>query len=151
MQSFTFSLAIILLFACTYNFDSNNSQKNKGVKIIHNPISAEKEDSLSLPIMSFIKKVHDFKEIYQGEKLEYKFKFKNTGQNNLIISSTKTTCGCTVSDYPKEPILPGASAYIKIVFDSENKSGYFHKAIEVSANTIPNKHVLEIIGKILIT
>ena len=151
MRFFLFSFPFILILSCSYNYDSNNAQKDKDLNLIHNPISAENEDSSSLPVMSFIKKVHDFKEVYQGEKLEYKFQFTNTGKNNLIISSTKTTCGCTVSDYPKEPILPGASAYIKIVFDSENKSGYFHKAIEVSANTIPNKHVLEIIGKILIT
>ena len=140
-------LWILLLLACV-----NNNEIKIPQPLINNPQSGNKSNKVStVAQIEFIKKHHDFSEIYQGEKLEYKFRFKNTGNANLIITSTKTTCGCTVSDYPKEPILPGESAYIKVVFDSENKSGFFHKAIEVMANTIPNNHVLEITGKILTT
>ena len=56
--------------------------------------------------MSFKKKVHDFKEVYEGEKVEYKFKFTNTGNSELVISSVNTSCGCAISDYPKKPVLP---------------------------------------------
>ena len=126
---------------------------NKESKWMNNPSTLDNEGvkKTSIPEMSFKKKVHDFKDVYEGEKVEHKFRFTNTGNSELVISSVNTSCGCTISDYPKKPLKPKESSYIKVIFDSKNKNGFFHKAIEVTANTFPNKHVLEIIGKVLKT
>ena len=126
---------------------------NKESKWMNNPSTLDNEGvkKTSIPVMSFKKKVRDFKDVYEGEKVEHKFRFTNTGNSELVISSVNTSCGCTISDYPKKPLKPKESSYIKVIFDSKNKNGFFHKAIEVTANTFPNKHVLEIIGKVLKT
>jgi hypothetical protein len=87
------------------------------------------------PVITFEKLVHNFGEITQGEKVEYSFKFTNTGDKDLLIMSATSTCGCTVPEFPKEPIKPGQSGYLKVIFDSHGKEGYTEKAITIKANT----------------
>ena len=143
-----FGLAIII--SCNNSVTVND---NKEAAWVNNPntIDSANLERSDIPEMSFKKKVHDFKDVFEGEKVEHKFRFTNTGTSELVISSVNTSCGCTISDYPKKPLKPKESSYIKVIFDSKNKNGFFHKAIEVRANTFPNKHVLEIIGKVLKT
>lgn len=87
--------------------------------------------------MTFEKTVHNFGEIQQGEKVEYSFKFTNTGSKDLLIQSAVSSCGCTVPDWPKEPVRPGESSYLKVVFDSHGKEGFTEKEISIKANTDP--------------
>lgn len=143
-------LGVMLLLSCS---NSETVKENKGSNWVNNPNTLDSTGlkPTDVPEMSFKKKVHDFKDVYEGEKVEYKFMFTNTGNSELVISAVNSSCGCTISDYPKKPLLPKESSYIKVIFDSKNKKGFFHKAIEVRANTFPNKHVLEIIGKVLKT
>ena len=77
------------------------------------------------------------------------FRFKNIGQSNLIISSAQGSCGCTVPQWPKEPIKPGEKGEIEVVFNSEGKSGLQNKTITLVANTIPNTIVIALKGEIL--
>ena len=64
-----------------------------------------------------------------------KFKFKNVGNAKLVINRVSTTCGCTVADYPKDFIAPGASGYITITYDGKGKyPGRFRKGISVFTN-----------------
>ncbi|WP_143307323.1 DUF1573 domain-containing protein [Chitinophaga vietnamensis] len=86
------------------------------------------------PVMTFEEKVHDFGEITQGEKVEYSFKFTNTGSKDLIIEDAISSCGCTVPEWPKAPIKPGQSGFLKVVFDSHGKQGYTQKDISVKIN-----------------
>jgi len=74
----------------------------------------------------------------QGEKGKGTFKFTNTGNEPLIISSAKGSCGCTVPKWPKEPIAPGESAEIDIEFNSKGKKGKQTKTVTIQANTDPN-------------
>lgn len=87
------------------------------------------------PVMTFEKPTHNFGDITQGEKVEYSFKFTNTGNKDLLIMEATSTCGCTVPEWPKEPIKPGQSGYMKVIFDSHGKEGYTEKAITIKANT----------------
>lgn len=87
------------------------------------------------PVMTFDKPTHNFGDITQGEKVEYSFKFTNTGNKDLLIMDATSTCGCTVPEWPKEPIKPGQSGYMKVIFDSHGKEGYTEKAITIRANT----------------
>ncbi len=151
-------LFLVMLFAFIFissckEVGSEKIKENTSSKWIHNPQTLDSANLKKnyLPKMSFKNKVHDFNTVYEGEKVEHKFSFTNTGNSELIISSVNTSCGCTISDYPKKPLMPAESSFIKVIFDSKNKKGFFHKAIEVKANTFPNKHVLEIIGKVLTT
>ncbi|HEY0091074.1 MAG TPA: DUF1573 domain-containing protein, partial [Flavobacterium sp.] len=59
------------------------------------------------PVMTFSEPEHDFGSINKGDKVTHSFEFKNTGEADLIISDAKATCGCTVPEFPKDPIAPG--------------------------------------------
>lgn len=85
--------------------------------------------------MTFEQPEHDFGEIEQGAIMEYNFKFTNTGTKDLIIQDAITSCGCTVPEWPKEPIKPGATGFMKVVFNSKGKFGYQEKEITIKANT----------------
>ena len=95
---------------------------------------------------------HDFGEIMEGEKVVHNYKFKNTGSEPLIISNAKGSCGCTVPDWPREPIAPGAEAEIKVQFDSKGKGkvggNLQSKRVTITANTDPVNTYLTIKGKV---
>ena len=78
------------------------------------------------------------------------FRFRNVGQSNLIISSAQGSCGCTVPEWPKEPIKPGEEGKINIIFNSTGKQGLQNKTITLIANTIPNTKVIAIKGEVLV-
>lgn len=91
---------------------------------------------------------HDWGTIAEGEKMTHIFKFKNTGDNDMIISDAHGSCGCTVPEWPKEPIKPGKSSQIKVIFDSKGKPGDQSKSVTLTANTEPSSMVLMIKGKV---
>ena len=71
-----------------------------------------------------------------GEKIKVVFRFKNSGTKPLVLAEVKAGCGCTVPDYTKGAIAPGAQGEVTGAFDS-NKShtGEVRKSIFVTANT----------------
>ena len=117
-----------------------------------NPGTAENEEGtatgVDVPEFTFEKEVHDFGTIVQGEKVAYAFKFKNTGKADLIITSAKGSCGCTVPEWPQDPVAPGAEGVIDVVFNSDGKSGQQNKKVTIVANTVPNTKVLAINGTV---
>jgi hypothetical protein len=97
-------------------------------------------------ILSFEKPGYDFGKIKEGEKVHYDFKFTNTGKSPLIISNATATCGCTIPEWPKEPIKPGATGVIKVVFDSTGKSGMQDKVVTVTSNGNPVVNDVHLVG-----
>lgn len=96
------------------------------------------------PIMAFSKTEHDFGTINEGDKPSYTFTFKNTGASDLIISNAVGSCGCTVPEYPKEPVKPGESAKMKVSFNSAGKNGRQQKTVTITANTASGKETITI-------
>lgn len=92
----------------------------------------------------FAENTFDFGTLEEGEKVEHLFKFKNTGSNPLTITNAAGSCGCTVPEWPKEPIAPGGSGEIKVSFDSKGKKGKQSKTVTITANTIPSNTILTI-------
>jgi hypothetical protein len=87
------------------------------------------------PKISFSKEVHDYGNIkYDGDP-NCSFEFTNTGDEPLIISNAKGSCGCTVPEWPKEPIAPGASASIKVKYDT-NRPGAINKSVTITSNAV---------------
>ena len=80
----------------------------------------------------------NFGKIKKGDVVEHVYEVTNTGKNPLIISSVQPTCGCTVPDYTKDPILPGQKGKITLKFNSANFDGVVHKAAQVYANVAKN-------------
>jgi hypothetical protein len=92
------------------------------------------EGGKSGPVITFAEKSHDFGDIAQGEKIEYVFKFQNTGTQPLVISDVITTCQCTAKQWSKTPVMPGKSGQITISFDSAGKMGIQNKVVTVQSN-----------------
>jgi len=90
----------------------------------------------------------DFGTVEEGEKVKHTFKFKNTGNEPLIISSAKGSCGCTVPKWPSEPIAVGQTGVIDVEFDSKGKPGKGTKRVTVTANTVPAQTFLNITGMV---
>lgn len=89
----------------------------------------------SLTTMKWIDSVQNYGNIKEGQKLAISFRFKNSGSKPLIIESVAPSCGCTVADYPKEPIAPGGEGEITGEFDSNGREGLQHKELTIKANT----------------
>jgi hypothetical protein len=98
--------------------------------------------------VELIDKTYNFGTITEGEKVEYNFKFKNTGKKPLIITNASASCGCTVPEKPEKPVMPGEISFIKVVFNSKGKSGHQDKAIIVSSNVKPSFPDLMLSGEV---
>ena len=92
--------------------------------------------------------VWDFGTIQQGDEPEFTFTFQNTGNEPMIISNAKGSCGCTVPQWPKEPIAPGEIGEINVKFNSKNKKGSQNKTVTLTANTSPPTTKLRVTGTI---
>lgn len=93
------------------------------------------------------KMVHDYGNIMQGDNGECTFKFKNTGKEPLIITMCQGSCGCTVPQCPKYPILPGKSGEIKVKYDS-NRVGPISKSVTIQSNAKSGTQTIQIKGNI---
>ena len=106
--------------------------------------SARDEVSKKLPVMAFDKQEHDFGSIVQGTPQETVFTFTNTGEAPLIITDAKSSCGCTVPQYPKNtPIDPGEKGEMVVKFNGSGK-GQVTKTVTVTANTEKGSELLRI-------
>jgi len=97
---------------------------------------------------SWSQKQHNFGKIQKGKPVVAEFKFDNSGQNPLIISNARGSCGCTGVEYPKEPIMPGASGTIKATFNAASV-GAFNKTVTVESNAESGVVYLEIRGEVV--
>lgn len=126
-----------------------NEKNLPNVESVRNPVTANiPEDTVNVAKITFDQEVYDYGTVTAGEVVEYSFAFTNTGVAPLTITNAKSTCGCTVPDYPKEPIPPGAKSEIKVRFNSKGKSGRQKKPVRVTANTWPVETVVYIDGTV---
>lgn len=149
MKKIVLSVFVVsMLFAC-----SNTDQSEiLSTDLINNPNTASTKtvDKDQLPFYEFENEVFDFGKITQGEVVSTNFKFKNVGKSDLIISSAHGSCGCTVPEWPKEPIKPGGEGKISVTFNSSGKQGLQNKTITIVANTTPNTKVIALKGEVII-
>lgn len=99
------------------------------------------------PVMTFDVLEYNYGTIKQGESVTHEFKFKNTGKEPLIINTAVGSCGCTVPDYPKEPIKPNGTGVIKVTFNSTGKMGAQDKTVTLTYDT-DKQIVLHIKGNV---
>lgn len=101
------------------------------------------------PEIEFENLVHDYGDVPYNGNGECEFRFTNTGNEPLILQKPRSSCGCTVPTWPKEPILPGESDVIKVTYKT-TKVGQINKTITVTSNAKVNSTVvLRIKGKVL--
>jgi hypothetical protein len=101
----------------------------------------------SLADIKMDKMVHDYGNIQQGGNGECEFKFTNNGKEPLVITNCQGSCGCTVPQCPKDPILPGKSSVIKVKYDT-NRIGGIYKTVTVNSNAKSGNVVLTIKGNV---
>ncbi len=101
----------------------------------------------SAPVMTFEKTLHDYGTIKKGSDGSYDFVFTNTGKEPLILSKPRSNCGCTVPDWPQQPIMPGQSNKIKVTYNT-NIVGPINKQVTVISNASNSPIVLQIKGTV---
>ena len=106
------------------------------------------ENTVNAAEIYFEKSSYDFGKIHEGDKVAHDFEFTNKGTEPLIISDASASCGCTVPEYPKEPIAPGKDGIIKVVFNSEGKPGMQHKVVTLTSNSNPATTEIYITGEV---
>ena len=111
--------------------------------------TAQEEEPMTGPKIVFTEKSYNFGDITQGEKVEHVFEFENTGNEPLVLSDVRTTCGCTAPEWPREPIAPGKIAKVKVVFNSAGKMGMQNKVITVMSNAVNNPERVKIVTNVL--
>lgn len=101
------------------------------------------------PKITFEEATHDFGDIEQGTKVSHVFNFENAGTEPLILSNVLTTCGCTATDWPRDPIAPGGGGKIEVSFNSAGKMGKQNKVITVVSNAVNAQERVKIITNVL--
>ena len=153
---FTSIVMILISFGC--NNASDKIKDNSATKTVQNDtkksdssINAQIIDNSGSAAFEFTNEggtVWDFGTIQQGDSPEFTFTFTNTGNEPMIISNAKGSCGCTVPKWPKEPIAPGETGEINVKFNSKNKKGSQNKTVTLTANTTPPNTKLRVTGQI---
>jgi len=155
-MTFFILLAGIGLSACnkTQPADHNSEPAFKPTgtlaDLVHNPVRPDGTiDSSFLPIMSLKDTLFEFGTVNEGDVITKEFFFTNTGTAPLLITEAKSTCGCTIPEWPKETIAPDSSGVILVKFNTTNRTGAQLKEVSIFANTLPNRQVIKLSGRVI--
>lgn len=125
------------------NVESPMQVRNTPEAPAANPITpVEPADNTPKTAVSWKQMKHDFGKVKKESTNTHVFSFTNTGKNPLIIKSATGSCGCTVPEYPKEPIMPGKSSEIKVEYKPGQQAGQQSKTVRVVANTEPSEEIV---------
>ncbi len=109
----------------------------------------EQDEPLTGPKIAFSESSFDFGDIVSGDRVEHVFEFENTGNEPLILSDVRTTCGCTAPEWEREPVMPGDKSLLKVLFNSTGKMGIQNKVITVMSNAVNNPARVKIVSNVL--
>ncbi len=148
-------MAVCLLLFCNSCQEGQSTGKSideikadgKISSIIRSPITANGlEDTVNVARMEFGELTFDFGEVAEGDIVKHTFSFTNTGKVPLVINDAHSTCGCTIPDWPEEPVPPGQSGKINVEFNTKAKPNFQEKPIIINANTYPSVTTLYVKG-----
>ena len=158
---FLFALSLMVMMSCKSDSTSTATDSTASVpastSVPVTPVDMPTSPAEAVPVgpittIEFGESEYDFGTVAEGEKVKHVYNFKNTGSEPLIISNAKATCGCTVPQWPREPIAPGDSGELTVVFDTKNKGkvgGQLQtKRVTITANTDPVNSYVNIKGKV---
>lgn len=143
---FLFAISALVWVACqndsgVHKVDGPNSD------MVHNPVTADlPTDTSQLARIHFDETEVDFGVANEGDVVKHSFKFTNVGKVPLTILKCRSSCGCTIPEWPEEPIPPGGTGEISARFNTEGKSDHQIKVITVTANTYPNDTRIKLTG-----
>jgi hypothetical protein len=139
-------ISLIAFTACKNGGSTADNYKDKlPINLVNNPHTAGGVDTAAAslkPTMDFKDTLHDFGTIHEDEVVTYDFAYTNNGKGPLIITAANGSCGCTVPDYPHDPIPPGKTVNMKVTFNSAGKAGHQEKSVFIHDNTLRGEHML---------
>ena len=119
----------MIFFACRNN--KNPYENSLGIK----PEHLAEIDTAHYTMIKWRDTLINFGTISSHDSVILKFQFTNVGKTLLFVFNSRTTCGCTITGTPKDPVMPGDSAFINVTFKSSNETGAINKRIVVVTNT----------------
>jgi hypothetical protein len=141
------ALLSVVLFSCNNEAPATTLVDETATA---DPMATTTEVVQAATTMSVDRMEHDFGDISDnGGNVDTKFVITNTGSNPLLLSEAKGSCGCTVPDYPRDPIQPGESREIFVTFDPAGKEGAQNKTVTIMANTEPATTVINLRSNII--
>ena len=135
-------MAIFCILGVLFSCNIRNTKNKLGLR---SNLAVGFTDSTSMVMLD---STYDFGKVTDGEKVTFNYRFRNTGDKPLIIASAVASCGCTVPEKPEEPIKPGETGILKVIFNSEGRVGPAHKEIRVSSNAYPPFPTLLLTGMV---
>ncbi len=153
---FTFMLALFIgtQFLAAQDKATKQDQPAKPPQTVESaqPVQAAQPASPATPATQknilWNETTHDFGKIVQNAPAEVTFTFKNTGTDPVVVTAARSSCGCTVAEYTKEPVRPGGSGMVKATYNSA-RVGSFAKTVSVTLEGNPSPVVLTIKGEVV--
>ena len=130
-----FLFVVLLMFTATATFAQEATEE----------VAAEEVNSG--PKMEFETTTVDFGTIEKGSDPLRTVSFTNTGDAPLVIKQAKGSCGCTVPNWKKTPVMPGEASTMEIRYDTK-RVGPIRKTVRVTTNEGGQPHVLQVRGTV---
>ncbi len=112
-------------------------------------VQKDKEDiKTSGQELYFAESTYNFGEILEDGPGTFKIEFKNMGDQAIVINRVRSSCGCTIPSWPKEPVEPGATGVIEVKYNTA-LVGYFLKSVYVYSTAANSPKKLQIKGKVI--
>jgi hypothetical protein len=134
------------LISCAGNADTDSAKDSTYLTTCTEPVTVGSNADASAPVtqIQWLDSVNqNLASVKKGQVVDIVYRFRNVGNNPLVVESVTAGCGCTVAEKPTEPIAPGGEGVIRGKFDSHNQGpGTMVKNINVISNTDPRSHNL---------
>jgi hypothetical protein len=155
-MTFCLLFLFVMLAACKNDHaaagasDSTFKPSGNLSDLVHNPVRPDGSiDSSFLAILTLKDTVFDFGTVNEGDIVTKEFTFTNTGTAPLLITDAKSTCGCTIPEWPKEVIPPDGSGVVVVKFNTLHRTGAQSKEVTIFANTFPNQTIVRLHGRVI--
>ncbi|MEP0265090.1 DUF1573 domain-containing protein [Dokdonia sp.] len=119
--------------------DASSKVKEENIEVA----AARDAQATEFPVMTFDETEYDFGTIEKGSPVEHKFTFTNTGKAPLVIVDAKSSCGCTIPEYSRNPVAPGEKGELLVKYNASGTNA-ITKSITITANTEKGKEALKI-------
>ena len=141
MKQLIVAAMVLSLMSCL-----NKTDKEKSGVLATSPVAPPTTppivDEATLTSIQWIDSSKSMGTVTEGGVLKINYRFRNSGAKPLVIQNVQPGCGCTVADYPKQPIAPGQEGEITAEFDTKGREGVQKKNITVTANTREHSYIL---------